>query len=188
MNNYGNISFDGRQESAFCTHPSSGLSDDVLYSPGLSAALLHNQADKAILTCDNLQTSLCSSVLDRPILRMRHNQYLPRNFLLRTQTNTFMSISRGFALYQFEIPQHVVLVLLCCLALVEAWLCARAEVHQATVAIVLVRFDLANIKLTIGAIVTELCRECSVYQQSAQHPGKHLGKSCTKPRAHTCGE
>lgn len=94
---------------------------------------------------------------------------------------TFGIFFRVFALYQLEIPQHVELVLLCCLALIEARLCAGADVHQATVAIVLVRFDFANVKLTIGAIVTQLCREHNVQQRSEQRRGEPLGKSCKKP-------
>lgn len=82
----------------------------------------------------------------------------------------------------------MVLVLLRRLALEQARLGSGAGVHQATVAVVLVRFDPADVELTIGAIVTALCREDDVQPWSEQRPGKPLGKSCTKPRAHTCGE
>lgn len=100
----------------------------------------------------------------------------------------FGRLFKHFALYQLEIPQHVVLVLLRRLALKQARLGSRAGVHQATVAVVLVRFDPANIELTVGAKVTVLCQEDDIQPWSEQRSGEPLGESCAEPRAHTCGE
>lgn len=44
---------------------------DMLYLPTLTAALLHNQFERSVLTLGDFQTSLCSSVLDRPRLRIK---------------------------------------------------------------------------------------------------------------------
>lgn len=54
-------------------------------------------------------------------------------------------------------------LLLGCFALIQSWIDSSAGVHQAAVAVVLVRFNSTNIELPISAIITVLQRKNTNY-------------------------
>ena len=69
-------------------------------------------------------------------------------------------------IYLFKVPQHGELLLFGNFALVQSRLDSGAEVHQAAVALVLVRFDFADVDLSAGAIITVLHQRSNNYQQA----------------------
>lgn len=132
--------------------------DGVLYRPALTSTHLNNKLVIAVCTLCNFQTSFGFSVLDGSTLEVKHIKSI--SFSRKTVCFSKWNI------HLFKIPQHVELLLLGYFALVQSRVCCSARVHQAAVAVVLMRFDSTNIELSTGAIVTTLQPKTTDYQQT----------------------
>lgn len=129
--------------------------DEMLYLPALTTTLPNNQFVIAVFTLRNFQAPLCFSVLDWSVLERKHNTHNETHFFSSKQIRF---IFQKCNMYLFKIPQHVELLLLGRFALVQSRV-DSAGIHQAAVAVVLVRFDSADVELSVSAIKTVLHTE-----------------------------
>lgn len=76
---------------------------DILHLPTLTAALLHNQFEEAVLTLGDFQTSLCSPVLDRPRLRIKTERLIIIVIFHLLETGVASTILKSHSMWNLDV-------------------------------------------------------------------------------------